>query len=73
MHITEILTKLLGLSDVQSGDTPEQPEIPGENATPEEIINYLINSGLIKGVYVTGKQYSLSKNLTPSPTDFTSI
>ena len=44
MPLTEILTKLLGLSDVQSGDTPEQPEIPGENATPEEIINYLINN-----------------------------
>lgn len=42
LTIAELFAKLLGLSDDKPGENPEEPDAPGEGATPEEIADYLI-------------------------------
>lgn len=44
LSIAEILAKLLGLTDEKPDDTPEIPEIPGEGAAAEEIVNYIVKT-----------------------------
>jgi len=44
LTIAQIFAKLLGLSDEPSTE-PDIPEQPGDDATPEEIVDYLIATG----------------------------
>lgn len=43
LTLAQLFVRLLGLSD-KPNDNPDEPEIPDVNATPEEIVDYLIST-----------------------------
>lgn len=42
--VSQLFAKLLGLSDTKPGEEPDIPDVPGEGATPAEIVDYLIDT-----------------------------